>query len=308
MNRYQSDQDRRDRYERDGGRQNEQFSDHDRTYGDDSRSHGQMGEGGGWRDSESRSDNFAPYGYGGGSGERERGRYQDGDRYQDRDRGDQPRRQGGGYSSNPYRDSGYGARTDRGFGSFTGSDYGGRDYAGPGRQYGAGRGSRERYGAYGEGSFAGGGYGGGGGRGRDQYDDRGDQDRGFGDRSRRDDRGFFDKASDEVASWFGDEEAARRREQDHTGRGPANYTRSDERILEDACEHLTRDWRVDAQNIQVTVQDGEVTLDGTVSNRDQKRHAEDCVHDVSGVKHIQNNLRIQDRHRERTDRSSGTLA
>ena len=303
MNRYQSDQDRRDRDERDVSRQNEQFSDPDRAYGDDHRSHRQMGEGGGWRDSESRSDSFAPYGYGGGSGERQRERERG--RYQDSERGDQPRRQGGGYSSSPYRGSGYGAPTDRGFGSFTGNDYGGRDYAGPGRQYGAGRGSSERYGAYGEGSFASGGYGGGGAGGRHQY---ADQDRGFGERRRGEERGFFDKASDEVASWFGDEEAARRREQDHTGRGPANYTRSDERILEDACEHLTRDWRVDAQNIQVTVQNGEVTLDGTVSNRDQKRHAEDCVHDVSGVKHVQNNLRIQDRHRERTDRSSGTLA
>ena len=111
-----------------------------------------------------------------------------------------------------------------------------------------------------------------------------------------------------MASWFGDEEAARRREEDHTGRGPANYTRSDERILEDACEHLTRDWRVDARNVQVTVQGGEVTLDGTVSSRQQKRHAEDCVYDVSGVKHVQNNLRIEERHRDRTDRSSGTLA
>ena len=30
----------------------------------------------------------------------------------------------------------------------------------------------------------------------------------------RDDRGFFDRASDEVASWFGDEEAERRRRED----------------------------------------------------------------------------------------------
>src|SRR6266513_1666371 len=31
---------------------------------------------------------------------------------------------------------------------------------------------------------------------------------------RPDDRGFFDRASDEVASWFGDEEAERRRHED----------------------------------------------------------------------------------------------
>lgn len=43
---------------------------------------------------------------------------------------------------------------------------------------------------------------------RDRYDrfDRDDD---------RDDRGWFDRAGDEVASWFGDEEAERRRRQDH---------------------------------------------------------------------------------------------
>ena len=38
-----------------------------------------------------------------------------------------------------------------------------------------------------------------------------DEDR---DRGRRDERGFFERAGDEVASWFGDEEAQRRREAD----------------------------------------------------------------------------------------------
>jgi osmotically-inducible protein OsmY len=105
-------------------------------------------------------------------------------------------------------------------------------------------------------------------------------------------RGFFDRASDEIASWFGDEDAARRREQDHRGRGPTSYTRSDERIKEDANEQLTRDWRIDATHITVSVIDGEVTLDGHVPNRDAKRRAEDCVEDISGVKHVQNNLRV----------------
>jgi osmotically-inducible protein OsmY len=106
-------------------------------------------------------------------------------------------------------------------------------------------------------------------------------------------RGFLQKAGDEIASWFGDDEAARRREQDHRGRGPAGYTRSDERIREDANDHLTEDWRVDASAITVTVENGEVTLNGTVSRREDKRRAEDIVEDISGVKHVQNNLRVQ---------------
>lgn len=115
-------------------------------------------------------------------------------------------------------------------------------------------------------------------------------------------RGFFDRAGDEIASWFGDEDAARRRQQDHRGSGPSGYTRSDERILEDVCDRLTQDWQVDARNVQVTVNGGEVTLDGTVDNRGAKRRAEDIVDDVSGVGHVQNNLRVakSDRTSDRT--------
>lgn len=109
------------------------------------------------------------------------------------------------------------------------------------------------------------------------------------------DRGFFEKAGDEIASWLGDEEAARRREMDHRGRGPSGYTRSDERIREDVCDRLTDDWAVDAREISVTVEGGEVTLDGSVDSRHAKRRAEDCVDRLSGVRHVQNNLRVKPR-------------
>ena len=44
-------------------------------------------------------------------------------------------------------------------------------------------------------------------------DDRFDRERGFSDRD-REDRGFFERAGDEIASWFGDDEAERRRRRD----------------------------------------------------------------------------------------------
>ncbi|WP_423141579.1 BON domain-containing protein [Parablastomonas sp. CN1-191] len=110
----------------------------------------------------------------------------------------------------------------------------------------------------------------------------------------RDHRGFLDRAGDEIASWFGDDDAQRRREQDHRGRGPSNYTRSDDRIREDVNDRLTDDRHVDASKITVAVDQGEVTLDGTVSDRAAKRRAEDCVDCISGVKHVQNNLRVDD--------------
>jgi len=43
-----------------------------------------------------------------------------------------------------------------------------------------------------------------------------------------------------------------------------------------------------------------VTLSGTVSDRYQKRRAEDCVEHVLGVSHMQNNLRIEDQTTEKT--------
>lgn len=108
------------------------------------------------------------------------------------------------------------------------------------------------------------------------------------------DRGWWERAGDEVRSWFGDEDAERRRRMDeHRGRGPKGYTRSDDRIREDVCDRLSDDPRVDASNIEVTVSNGEVTLAGTVDARDVKRRAEDCAEDVSGVKNVQNNLRVQ---------------
>lgn len=105
------------------------------------------------------------------------------------------------------------------------------------------------------------------------------------------DRGFFERVGDELLSWFGDRDARRRREQDHRGRGPKNYVRSDERIREDVNDRLTEDVWLDASEIDVTVERGEVTLSGTVEDRRAKRRAEDCVEAIPGVKHVQNNLR-----------------
>lgn len=113
--------------------------------------------------------------------------------------------------------------------------------------------------------------------------------------SNRNEPGFLERASETVASWFDDDNRGRRSARGYRGHGPANYTRSDERVLEDACDALTEDWGVDARNIQVTVLSGDVTLDGTVPSREQKRRAEDCVDDLSGVKNVQNNLRVQER-------------
>lgn len=119
----------------------------------------------------------------------------------------------------------------------------------------------------------------------------------------RGERSGWDRFSDEVSSWFGDDEAARRRAQDarsgdsgaqhHRGRGPKGYQRSDQRILEDVNDRLTDDPYLDASEIDVTVSNREVTLKGNVTRREDKRRAEDIVESVPGVTHVQNNLRVQ---------------
>jgi osmotically-inducible protein OsmY len=77
------------------------------------------------------------------------------------------------------------------------------------------------------------------------------------------------------------------------GRGPKGYQRSDDRLLEEINERLTHDDDIDAHEISVSVEKGEVTLSGTVNSRDEKRRADDIAEDVSGVQHVQNNLRVK---------------
>ncbi|TPE51635.1 BON domain-containing protein [Amaricoccus solimangrovi] len=200
---------------------------------------------------------------------------------------------------------GYG-EGDRGYRSEYG-DYGaGRGYEGGGAfgggfredripRYDRGGGSRGGYGrGYGGGYARGYGAGYGAGHGG-----------GYGGRagSRDEERGFMERAGDEIASWFGDDDAQRRRDMDsHRGRGPKNYTRSDERIREDVNDRLSEDSRLDAREIEVSVSGGEVTLQGSIGERFEKRRAEDIAEDVLGVTHVQNNLRVK----TREDRSVST--
>lgn len=79
----------------------------------------------------------------------------------------------------------------------------------------------------------------------------------------------------------------------HAGRGPRGYQRSDDRIREDVCDALTADPFIDATEITITVNAGDVTLEGTVDDRQAKRRAEDCVEDLPGVSQVHNRLTVQ---------------
>lgn len=79
---------------------------------------------------------------------------------------------------------------------------------------------------------------------------------------------------------------------DYSGHGPKGYRRSDERIKEDVCEALSSAPNVDASEIEVRVDDGEVILSGTVQARSMKRRAEEAVEHCFGVRDVNNQLRI----------------
>lgn len=60
------------------------------------------------------------------------------------------------------------------------------------------------------------------------------------------------------------------------------------------CEALARDQRVDASQIGVArdAATGDLTLFGTVPDRDQSRAAEDCAASVKGVHVVHNRLTV----------------
>lgn len=209
---------------------------------------------------------------------------------------DQDQETYGGREQRSFGDEGRGGRYG---GGYRGSDYGERDYGASdvrgGYQEGGGRGYRAG-GGYGEDSSRSGGMGGGM---SGQYGREGgarDYGRGYGQSygqsygqnqggSYGQDYGSQSYGGSQERSWFGTGE--------HRGRGPKGYKRSDERIREDVNDRLTDDPILDASEIEVKVQNCEVTLDGKVGTRDERRRAEMLVEQCSGVDHVQNNLRVQ---------------
>lgn len=77
----------------------------------------------------------------------------------------------------------------------------------------------------------------------------------------------------------------------YRGRPPRAYRRSDERIIDDIVERLMMA-AVDASEIEVKVENGEVTLSGTVRERRDKRRIEDACEDVFGVQDVHNQIRV----------------
>jgi osmotically-inducible protein OsmY len=85
----------------------------------------------------------------------------------------------------------------------------------------------------------------------------------------------------------------RKLEGQHRGKGPKSYRRSDDRIREEINDRLSESHDIDASDIEVIVENGDVILSGMVESRHAKRLAEDIGESISGVKNIENRLRIR---------------
>ena len=90
----------------------------------------------------------------------------------------------------------------------------------------------------------------------------------------------------------------------HYGRGPKGYQRSNERIQEDLCERMTHHGYLNAEDIEIEVNNGQITLKGTVDSRQSKRLAEDIAESVPGISQVINQLRIK----QQGDEKSGFTA
>lgn len=81
--------------------------------------------------------------------------------------------------------------------------------------------------------------------------------------------------------------------QSYAGRGSKNYRRSDARIEEEVHEVLLRHHEIDATDIDVKVENGEVTLSGETEDRRSKRLVEEIVEQCQGVREVHNNIKAR---------------
>jgi len=74
---------------------------------------------------------------------------------------------------------------------------------------------------------------------------------------------------------------------------------------------MSDDGWVDASDVEIKVDNGDVTLTGSVPDRFSKRRAEDIAESVSGVRNVENRIRVTQQDlpqaaMNRTDNTDGT--
>jgi hypothetical protein len=232
----------------------------------------------------------------------------------------------GSYGQGSYGQSGYGQSGWGGYGSSSGGGMGGYGQGGYGPSsgstygqggYGTYGGSQSGYGSSGQGmgGMGGqgrmGGYGAstgqGGSHGRSESRDwgrerhMGEGGRGHQEQQEHEEGGFFHRMGEGIRNVFGMHDRG-----PFFGKGPKGYKRSDERIREECSEMIARQGWIDATDVDIKVQNGEVTLSGTVKEREHKRQLERMIEEISGVEDVRNEIRVKREAQGVTTAASGT--
>jgi osmotically-inducible protein OsmY len=108
------------------------------------------------------------------------------------------------------------------------------------------------------------------------------------------DPAFFPIEEGDVVMTWGEGRQPERRKPggSFTGQSPQFHRRSDDKIREEIWELLTNNADLDASEVELHVESGEVTLTGTVDSRDARWLTEDLVTSVSGVREVNNRLKV----------------
>jgi osmotically-inducible protein OsmY len=88
-------------------------------------------------------------------------------------------------------------------------------------------------------------------------------------------------------------------------RGPKGWVRPDERILDELCERIARS-SADARDLEVTVEDGEVHLDGTIETEEELRFVVSLAERTLGVRKVHAEVRLREQAEDADEPPTGT--
>lgn len=77
------------------------------------------------------------------------------------------------------------------------------------------------------------------------------------------------------------------------GRGPKNYRRTEQHLLERVVDALQDDPQLDATDVDVSLSAGDVVLAGSVSSRKDKHRAENLAARATSLPDVDNRLRVR---------------
>ncbi len=78
----------------------------------------------------------------------------------------------------------------------------------------------------------------------------------------------------------------------YSGIGPSGYDSAGDPIGQEVFSRLTQHGQIDAASIEITIDNGEVLLEGTVDSEETKRLAEEAVESIMNVNSVQNLLQV----------------